>query len=128
MLSLERWKSGLSCVCVERCKPGRRVQTWQKGANLAEPDRRVQTWQKGANLAEGCKPGRKVQTWQKGANLAERCKPGRRVQTWQKGAKGAKSGYPPCTFAPSGSQSRIFFRAACAAWRAGRPASLLIFS
>src|SRR5438552_7827365 len=81
MLSLERWKSGLSCVCVERCKPGRRVQTWQKGANLAEPDRRVQTWQKGANLAEGCKPGR-------------------RVQTWQKGAEGAESGYPPCTFAP----------------------------
>src|SRR2546421_3307221 len=63
--------------------------------------RRVQTWQKGANLAEGCKPGRRVQTWQKGANLAEGCKPGRRVQTWQKGAKDAKSGYPPCTFAPS---------------------------
>src|SRR5947208_5155079 len=66
--------------------------------------RKVQTWQKGANLAERCKPGRKVQTWQKGANLAERCKPGRKVQTWQKGAilaKGAKSGYPPCTFAPS---------------------------
>src|SRR5438067_8612403 len=65
----------------------RRVQTWQKGANLAEgckPGRRVQTWQKGANLAEGCKPGRRVQTWQKGANLAEGCKPGRRVQKVQK--------------------------------------------
>src|SRR5438874_7325723 len=37
---------------------------------------------------------RSVQTWQKGANLAEGCKPGRR------GAKGARSGYPPCTFAP----------------------------
>src|SRR5438067_10885455 len=53
---------------------------------IGEVRRRVQTWQKGANLAEGCKPGRRVQTWQKGANLAEGCKPGRRVQTWQKGA------------------------------------------
>src|SRR5256886_9335241 len=46
--------------------------------------KRVQTWQKGANLAEGCKPGRRVQTWQKGANLAEGCKPGRKVQKVQK--------------------------------------------
>src|SRR5947209_11825980 len=75
----------------ERCKPGRKVQTWQKGANLAEgckPGRRVQTWQKGANLAEGCKPGRRVQTWQKGANLAEGC---RRCKKWI-------SPLHPCTF------------------------------
>src|SRR5437763_5663163 len=36
-------------VRAERCKAGRRVQTWQKGANLAE----------------GCKPGRRVQKVQK---------------------------------------------------------------
>src|SRR5437016_4182003 len=80
-------------------RPGAR-RAAMKLAEGCKPGRRVRTWQKGANLAEGCKPGRRVQTWQKGANLAEGCKPGRRVQTWQKGAKGAKSGYPPCTFAP----------------------------
>jgi len=50
--------------------------------------RRVQTWQKGANLAEGCKPGRRVQIWQKGANLAEGCK---RCKKWV-------SPLHPCTF------------------------------
>jgi hypothetical protein len=59
--------------------------------NLAEgckPGRRAQTWQKGANLAEGCKPGRRVQTWQKGTNLAEVCK---RCRKWV-------SPLHPCTF------------------------------
>src|SRR2546421_4491905 len=40
-------------------------------AEGCKPGRRVQTGQKGANRAEGCKPGRRVQTWQKGAKGAK---------------------------------------------------------
>src|SRR5437868_357982 len=31
-------------LAAEGCKPGRRVQTWQKGANLAEPCRKCRKW------------------------------------------------------------------------------------
>src|SRR6516165_9149541 len=60
------------CTLAEGCNPGRRVQSWQKGAILAE----------------GCNPGRRVQSWQKGAILAEGCK---RCKKWV-------SPLHPCTF------------------------------
>src|SRR5436305_9511040 len=69
---------------------------WHCNSDCTQAVQRVQTWQKGANLAEGRKPGRRVQTWQKGANLAEGCKPGRK---WV-------SPLHLCTFYPSSDASR----------------------